>query len=324
MAEAQIGGPVSEAMASAAEKLDAINVADITYPEDEGTESGEIEVLTKDEPAEAEGEEAPPEAEESTEYWTPEEYLKEQGIEGFGSVKEFKEAQDAEFQRTMEIMKGGGFDSKATNLRELNEAIISWMAQNEQNQPSGGTAAPEAQPQTGQGSPPLDVSKVLEKWEDTLGMTDEGKTFYNELSSAITAPLREAQSLVARTSQMNDLLLTRQWYETARSEAGDEAIPPFHDAVSLLTPQAKADAEFRFRQFKDIRANPMTQVFNQWRTSRNPAGVSNADKAERDKSAKKLAILKGMVKPSAATRPAAKTADTQKEREKLLASVPFS
>jgi len=129
----------------------------------------------------------------------------------------------------------------------------------------------------------------------------------------------EVQSRLQVLQDISEVMLARDWYNEAKSQAGDEPVPSFAEARALLqnTAQARDSALFRLMRFGDTTANPMTQVFNVWRAGHVPGGLTKAETAKREASAKKIAIMKGMLKSTPVTRPSGKPKTAQEMAEFL-------
>lgn len=241
-------------------------------------------------------------------YGSEAEWLKAKGVEGYDSFDAYKSASEAPFSQLKQIMESYGFKTEAKNLLELNQQLVEELVKG-QNAPAA-EAAPQGKPET----PAPDLTEFFKNYGDQI--EDGHKKFYSDLASAVAQnvtsqsqkPLGEVQSRIGVLQDVSELMLARDWYNEAKSSAGDEPVPSFAEARALLqnTPQARDSALFRLVRFGDTTANPMTQMFNVWRAGRVPGGLTKADATKRDTAAKKIAIMKGMLKTTPATRPSNK------------------
>jgi hypothetical protein len=273
---------------------------------------------------------------ESSEYETFEDqasFLAAQGIEGYASVAEFKEAEvEAPFEQLKQILGAWGYKTEAKNYAELNEQFMSDMMSRGAGSPEQPPQEPPERPRDANGrfaaqpSTPSSVDAVFEKYGERLD--EENRGFYKDFADAVASSsgqaIGEVQSRLQVLSDVSEMMLAQTWYNAAKAQAGEDPVPTFAEARAMMqaTPQGRDAALFRMIRFGDTNANPMNQIFNVWRAGKGAGGVTKGEAAKRDASAKKIAIMKGMLKATPPTR-AATNARSLDERRAFLDNVDF-
>jgi hypothetical protein len=305
--------PSGQSLRSQEDALRAINVNEVD--EALGVETDDAE----EEASVAEADTAPAEAEASpdvAELPVPvQDYLKESGIEGFESLKDFVDDQKAQVRELLDTFKLAGMDPTRVpdNLRELTAVLQQELANKAMAQ-----QVPQPEPEAEPEAAPLDLKGFFAKHKDQL---DESYLpIYQDLAATVAnhvlAQLPK-QNQVDPDTEPGNLALEMLLYNEAKSAAGDGPVPSFGEARQLVRASKEALPTFRFfaGRIGNTKNNPYATAFQTWGASKAPGGVTKAQEAKAQASAKKVLIAKSMLTPTPATRPKTKSFEQLSAKE---------
>lgn len=223
--------------------------------------------------------------------YSEKQFLQDNGIEGYESVADYKAAQDSALNQLKATAKAAGTDlSEAQNFGEAVRVLENQVLEARRNNQQYGAEGPSPLPQQASGN----LDQLMQRHEnDEIGMkfTPELRKFYGDFAQAVQAPV---QAQVAQMQRAAKLMMVNAWYSRATTSTGDDPIPSFQEAYNLmeLRPDLAQRAFDRMETFGDVSQNPMEAIFDQWRATRTPSGLTKGETKRRDADARKLADLK--------------------------------
>lgn len=292
---------------------------------------------------EIKGDDAPPDIDKSLDpkvstTSNDEQMLKDAGIEGFKTLKEYHESRTTagkEYDNMIGLMnKLTGQDFTGKSAQEISSGLETIMLGQQQQEQSQQNTSSDDQSQKKQDDfDPKELDAMLDEhgkgftYENQDGDEVEGfhpqhREFYKGLANmGAKAAMKQYRADAAPTQMLLGAALTQLWYANAQKAAGDAPMPPIEYVYQALQKDPNMVGEYldRTTRLGQISHNPLDKVIADWRTTNTPSGETNAKAADRDTQAKKVATLKRELKPSGTK--ATKQPTTDEELEEFLGGI---